>query len=461
MVSLLLIFSCTSEIIDPRIQLLDDYMLGQAQHYQFNGNILIAERGEVIYQKSFGLSDFVQNTLLNDTTVFELASVSKQFTAMGILILVDQGELSLSDSLRSFFPELPYHNITVHHLLSHTSGLPDYMDLLKDKWDRSTIAFNQDMIELLAEEKPHIHFKPGEKWEYCNTAYVLMASIIEKVSGKTFQDYMAHHIFEPLQMENSRIYNTRRSSKDLIPNYAYGYVYSNSLMQYALPDSLPGYEFVYFMDGIQGDGITNSTTGDLLKWDRALVEKKLVSEKLMKEMFSPQGVTDRFPGTHYGYGVELGRDPFGSMISHGGFWPGYTTMMTRYIEDDKTIIVLSNNQSSSADISRALANIIYNKEVILPYEHLPLLSDTTISGHFAGSYAYRDYLYQISVENDSLYLTLPSGTKLRLMPESPRKIYVDELWTYDLQFEWKKDEMGNDRFFRNLYGMKEEIMKQK
>ncbi|NOS94574.1 MAG: serine hydrolase, partial [Cyclobacteriaceae bacterium] len=298
----LLLVACGKEKQDNRLELLDKFMQGQAAYFKFNGNVLVAEKGNVIYQKSFGVRNFYTQELLNDTTVFELASVSKQFTAMGILLLEKQGKLKLTDSLRYYFPELPYNNISLHHLLTHTSGLPDYESTMYAKWDHQKIAFNNDMIRFLSQEKPLVHFKPGTKWEYSNTAYAILASIIEKVSGTTFKDFLAVNIFTPLGMMHTRVYNTRRSGERL-ENYAYGFVWSDSLKQQVLPDSLPDYDYVYFLDGIQGDGVVNSTTGDLLKWDRGLASKTLIGEATVTKMFFPHALSDSIAKIYYGYGV--------------------------------------------------------------------------------------------------------------------------------------------------------------
>ncbi len=192
--SVVFLFSCDQGVLNKRIDLIDQYLQGQAEFFNFNGNVLIAEKGKVLYQKSFGLADYSTGQVLNDSSVFELASVSKQFTAMGILILKGQGKLDLTDTLRHFLPELPYSNITLHHMLTHTSGLPDYFEIMTSLWDQDKIAVNQDVIDLLVKEKPEIYFEPGTQWEYCNTAYLLLASIIERVSGMTFKDFMAMHI---------------------------------------------------------------------------------------------------------------------------------------------------------------------------------------------------------------------------------------------------------------------------
>lgn len=207
--------------------------------------------------------------------VLNLGSVSKQFTALSILLLREQGKLSLSDSLRKFFPELPYGGITVRHLLTHTSGLPDYIETMVAKWDHKKVAFNADMIGFLSREKPPILFKPGQRWEYSNTGYAMLASIVEKTSGQTFAQFTAQHIFKPLGMSRSRVYNTRYSAPEVISDFAYGVVYSDSLGKYVRPDQLPQSDMVYYLDGIQGQGRIHSTVGDLLKLAGILDRRKV------------------------------------------------------------------------------------------------------------------------------------------------------------------------------------------
>jgi CubicO group peptidase (beta-lactamase class C family) len=341
---------------------LDSFMQAQVSTNHFNGNVLIAKAGSILYQKSFGYSIYSTKELLNNNSVFELASISKQFTAMGILLLQEKNKLKLTDSLRYYFPELPYNNITIQNLLTHTSGLPDYESAMVGKWNHKKIAFNDDVIKFLDNENIPIDFKPNAKCEYSNTAYILLASIIEKVSGQKFNFFMQENIFKPLGMQHSRIYNTRRSTEVIIPNYAYGFVYSDSLKRYVLPDSLPDYEYVIYLDGIVGDGVVNSTTGDLLIWDRALKNHSLISEKMQAEMFSPRFLIDTVHKVYYGYGEFIGENELGKYIKHSGEWPGYRTNLIRYIEQDLTIIVLSNNESDARKISNAIAQFNINNK---------------------------------------------------------------------------------------------------
>jgi CubicO group peptidase (beta-lactamase class C family) len=452
---LLALLSCDKETKNKKFETIDKFMRGQTDFFKFNGNVLVAEKGKVIYQRSFGLADYATERPLNDSTVFELASVSKQFTAMGILLLEKQGKLTLNDTLRKYYPELPYSNITLHHMLTHTSGLPDYMELMADKWDHSKIAFNADIIAILAKEKPQVRFKPNSKWEYSNTAYVLLASIIEKVSDMSFKEFMQKNIYEQLDMRHSRVYNMRRSG-ETVDNYAYGYVWSDSLNRYVLPDSLRNLTFVYYLDGIQGDGITNSTITDLLKWDRALFNKTLLGEEPTKRMLSPHVLSDTTTTTYYGYGVFVGKNEFGNYVTHSGGWPGYTTNIARYVEDDITIIVLSNNNSASPAIQATIANIIFGKEIEYPYEHRSITVDPSVLNLWTGTYIVKNREFDISRSNDSLFQVFKSGYRRHLLPESDSKLFYSDP-KLDVQFEIIESQESVTKYYQILYGVKEEM----
>jgi CubicO group peptidase (beta-lactamase class C family) len=435
---------------------LDSFMTAEVQVHQFNGNVLVAKAGKLIYQRSFGYSNYDTKTALDSNSIFELASVSKQFTAMGILQLKDQGKLSLSDTLRKFFPELPYANVTIQHLLTHTSGLPDYMEAMAAKWDHKKIAFNKDVIHFLATEKIPANFQPGAKSEYSNTAYEMLASIIEKVSGQSFQQYMQDHIFKPLGMQHTRIYNTRRSG-ETIPDYAYGYVYSDSQKRYVLPDSLSMYDLVFYLDGIVGDGTVNSTTGDLLKWDRALKEHMLLSERTQKEMFTPQTIFDTATNLHYGYGVFLGENEVGRYITHGGGWPGYHTNLIRYIDRDITVIILSNNQGNASALAGALTYIILDKPVIRPYVHKAMAIDSTLLDKFTGKYSV-PFAGEMEVirKNSRLFRRKTGMPDVGLVPESPTKLFF--AGPVDQQLEFELDDKGQvKKAYFIAWGMKKEM----
>ena len=287
-------------------------MQGQVKLYGFSGNVLLAKNGEIIYRKSFGYADESAAKKLDDNSAFDCGSITKQFTAMGILILKDRGKLNYTDTLRKFFPELPYTAVTIHQLLTHTSGMPDGFDLVEKYFDHNKIAHNGDLIQLLAREKPPLLFEPGKNLMYSGTGYNLLASIIEKVSGKSYNEFIDEEIFRPLGMRNSLVANFPRIGKK-IKGFANGYLYSDSLKKYEWTDTLKS-GWVSYFTGINGEGMIIITAGDLLLWDRALKNHKLLQETTQREMLSMQAEKTTFPIIKFGYGVRVGKNEIGEYV---------------------------------------------------------------------------------------------------------------------------------------------------
>ncbi len=440
-------------------QLLEQYMTGQHDYFTFNGNVLVARQGKIIYQQALGYADYNTKRMLNDSSVFELASVSKQFTAMGIIILKERRRLSYDDNVKKFFPDFPYDNITIRNLLTHTSGLPSYEDQFEKYWDRKKIAFNKDVLEMLKQRKDTLFFKPGAKWKYSNTGYAVLASVIEKVSGISYNEFMTKNIFEPLGMTHTFIYNTRRSNYKIPANYALGYVYSDSLKRYILPDSLKKFDMVYYLDGIVGDGCVNSTTGDLFKWDRALYANNLVSKSLLDEMLSPlvrRSPTDS--NSYYGFGVMVQpKSEKGKIISHTGGWPGYRTMIVRCPDIDETIIILSNNESNLPFFRAAVESILSNEPIIMPYEHKEVNIDTTILSNYIGKYS-AGLTLQFIKKDGKLWRHRNGTPDIELKPESATKFFYGD--GTDRQIEFEIDNTGKviKVWFLNM-GQKGELKK--
>ncbi|QAA80728.1 class A beta-lactamase-related serine hydrolase [Aequorivita sp. H23M31] len=332
----------------------------------FNGNVLIAEKGNVVFQKSYEIANEETGQKLDENSIFELASVSKQFTAMGIVLLEKQGKLRYDDLISKFIPELnSYGNITIRQLLTHTSGLPDYMELFDEKWDKTKFATNKDIVEELAKYKPSVEFSPGEKFEYSNTGYALLALIIERVSGQSFGEFLKDNIFTPLDMQNTFVYRSRFEPKK-IENYAKGYMI-DSLGDKINPDSMGKNYLSYYLDGIVGDGMVNSTTNDLLKWDRALYGNELVDNKDKQIIFSSVKTPDG-KESNYGFGWAVGNsEKYGKVVNHSRGWAGYYTFIERHLDNKKTIIILQNNMGDLTTMPlKEIRKILYNE---------PLFSD--------------------------------------------------------------------------------------
>jgi CubicO group peptidase (beta-lactamase class C family) len=307
---------------------------------QFSGNVLIADKGRIVFQKSYGLRDEMTGKLTNSQTIFELGSVSKQFTAAAIVMLVREGKLSYEDKLSKYIPELAFWNeVTIYNLLRHTSGLPEF--LIEKDWNKEKINTNQDLINLYASRKPALEFAPGSRHQYCNTNYALLASIIEKASGEKYADYLSGHIFKPLKMKRTFVYN-RRQSLQKIGNYATGYVWARNSFQKVTSEQ-PEYDdrMVYYLDGIVGAAKVNSTTGDLLKWINALKNNTLITKKEFEAMTETTKTTGG-KNIPYGFGFDVskGKDKFS--FGHTGSWDGYVSFIYQNMTTDRTIIILEN-----------------------------------------------------------------------------------------------------------------------
>mgnify|MGYP003673191593 CR=1 FL=1 len=347
-----------------KTQRLDSVYSAHFERNEFNGNILVAEKGKIIFQKSYGIANEETNEKLNIQTSFELASISKQFTAMGIVQLQKEGKLSYSDLISKYIPELKYYeNVTIKNLLNHTGGLPDYMDIMEKNWDKSKIAKNEDVIEIFAQLKPETEFEPNQKYSYSNTGYLLLGTIIERVSGKSFEEYLNEKIFTPLKMENTFVYQRRYNPKK-VNNYALGYIYSDSLKQNIVPDDAPEEEYVIYLDGIVGDGMVNSNLIDLFKWDRALYGNELVNDEDKKLIFSSYP-TENKEETGYGFGWFVRNDSlYGKRVIHTGRWAGYLTIIERHIDTDKTIIQLINIENKiTTSPAKYARKILYNQPI--------------------------------------------------------------------------------------------------
>ena len=379
-----------------KTELLDSLFTALQSKKAFNGNVLIAEQGKVIFEKSYGLADEAAQRPLNSETIFELASVSKQFTAMAILLLQKKGKLQLDDLVSKYIPELEFYGpITIRHLLHHTGGLPDYMDLFQKEWDKTKFATNQDIVNLFAKHKPQADFTPNENFEYSNTGYALLGLIIEKVSKKSFGDFLDESIFKPLKMKKTFVYRSRFAPRK-VENYALGYVHDGMLNK-VLTDSFGKEYYTYYLDGIVGDGMVNSTAKDLLLWDRALYSNQLIDENDKALVFKGTTTNDG-KLTQYGLGWMLSdREPYGQIANHSGGWAGYTTFIERQLSHDKTIILLQNNSTSLTKIPIVEVRKILYGEKIESVQLKPIVHQEADLKIYLGTYANPDFPLKLTV----------------------------------------------------------------
>jgi CubicO group peptidase (beta-lactamase class C family) len=295
----------------------------------FNGNVLIAQGGKVIYENAFGYADLKEKTPLNIESTFQLASITKQFTAMAIMMLHDEGKLNFTDTLQRFFPGFPYHDITIRQLLTHRSGLPEYMSFAKRYWkNKKRLMSNDDVMDMLITYHPGLVFVPDQKYKYNNTGYVILACIVEQVSGLQFHTFLEKRIFKPLGMKRTFIYNTKNMLD--VEYRTLGYKKNR---RRAEED---------YLSGVVGDKGIYSTVEDMFKWDQALYTEQLIKQTTLQEAYTPFSYDWRNDNSYgYGWRIETANDS-SKIVYHAGLWRGYSSIFARRLHDKTTIIVLCN-----------------------------------------------------------------------------------------------------------------------
>ena len=315
----------------------------------FNGAILAAKNGDIVFEDYHGYANFQTKEMITANTPFHLASISKTFTAMVILRLMEEGRLKLEDTVQRFLPTFPYHNITIKNLLTHRSGLPNYLYFMEGgkevevtytKGARGRrhavrrvvkdngkgfegLATNKDVLDWMVTKRPPIEAAPNRVFKYCNTNYVLLAMIAEVASGVPFPNYMRDSVFTPLGMTNSFIFTV----KD-IPKYTPSYMGRT-------PARIEKFDCVF------GDKCVYSTVRDMLQWDKALYEGSFVSKPTLDLAFT--GYSNEHSGTkNYGLGWRLLISPGETIVYHNGWWHGNNTVFTRLVKDSATLIILGN-----------------------------------------------------------------------------------------------------------------------
>lgn len=292
----------------------------------FNGGILVARNGAVIYEKYQGLVHLRKKDSLTASTSLHIASATKTFTATAILRMIEEKKLAFSDSINKFFPGFPYPGITIKMLLNHRSGLPNYLYFMSNSdWDKKKYATNKDIVNHLITQKPDKVFTPGTRFNYSNTNYVLLASIIEKISGKSFPEYMQQKFFAPLQMQHTYVFSLK-DTLTATPSFSNNGTYW-------------GFDF---LDGTYGDKNIYTTPQDLLKWDQALYTEQLISGQLLDSAFA--GYSFEKPGIHnYGLGWRLQLLPNGKkVVYHFGKWHGSNAAFARLMDEKVTVIIIGN-----------------------------------------------------------------------------------------------------------------------
>ena len=300
----------------------------------FNGNILVAKKGKIIYQNALGWADYLHRDSLKINSKFELASVSKTMTGTAIMQLWERGKIKLDQDVREFFPDFPYEGVTIRLLLTHRSGMMNYVYFTDDLYRKQHInqrkgITNAEEMALIAKYKPTRFNKPNVRFLYNNSNYMVLASIIEKVTGKTYADYMKENVFVPAGMKNTAVYS--KAVYDKIPVDVVGH--DRGTWKYSVAQN--------FLDGPVGDKGIYGTVGDLLIFDRALRAGRLLKKATMDSAY-----VARNPPIHghfsYGYGWRIFEQPGQQVVYHTGWWHGFRHIYLRDMKNDITIVLLSN-----------------------------------------------------------------------------------------------------------------------
>jgi CubicO group peptidase (beta-lactamase class C family) len=411
-------------------QKLDEYLLSANKLYKFNGSAIVAQHGKILLNKSYGYKNYTAQIPNDSNTIFQIGSVTKQFTATVILKLQEEGKLSVNDKLSKYFAQFKYANeITLENLLTHTSGIYNYtVDV--GETDSAVVCnpVNKEMaLDLMFKHK--LDFKPGTKFLYDNSGYYLLGLIIEKVTGKSYEQNVRDIIFTPLQMTHS-LFDFKHSTDT---NIATGYKTLNDSVQKEAKawrwDSTVSY----------AAGAIWSTTGDMYKWAKAIANKQILSDDSWKSALTPHL-------QHYGYGWFIDSLYGRKMIYHDGGLPGFMAYLCYYPDEDVSIILLNNEgwfSEGLSDINANLSAIIFHKPYELMQKHGIINLPAEVLKKYAGQYNFdKDHHVYVTLENNQLQLAAPQGG----LPKSPL-FANDETIFYlkiiNARIEFVKDSSGN------------------
>jgi len=310
----------------------------------FNGGMLVAKNGQIVFETYNGNGHLNGHDVIDSLTPFHVASISKTFTAMAVLKLWQDGKLNIDDLYSKYFPTFNYTGITIRNLLSHRSGLPNYLYFMKTLgWNTDSLVHNQDVFNYLVTRKKDLAATttaPNTHFTYCNTNFALLALLVEKVTSEKFPDFLQQIFFTPLQMKHTFIFNSLDTSK-VNPSYDW----RGNIIPFN------------YLDGVYGDKNVYTTPRDLLIWDRALSSDKIFTQKTLDEAYAPYS-NEKKGIKNYGLGWRMNIYPNGKkIIFHNGWWHGNNAAFIRLIQDTATIIVVGNRFNKHIYQAIRLANL--------------------------------------------------------------------------------------------------------
>jgi CubicO group peptidase (beta-lactamase class C family) len=399
----------------------------------------VIRNGEMIYERGYGMANLEYGIPISSESIFRIGSTSKQFTALSVLLLEEQGKLSLDDDIRKYLPELPDYGtpITIRYLIHHTSGLRDYLDLM-DLAGRGEDSYrDEEVVDALARQK-ELNFPPGEEHLYSNSGYFLLSQIVLRVTGKSLREFAAMNIFRPLGMKNTHFHNDHTH---IVKNRAVGYA----------PRKNGGFRISMTVLDMIGDGGVFTSVRDLLLWDRNFYDNRLGQggQALIKRMITP-GVLNNGTQLDYAFGLRVARYRGLPTVSHGGSFVGYRAEMLRFPEERFTVICLCNvNTADAPRLARQVADVYLADKLGPASEAEPPRSaegeeesakDVSVSEAELKAYVGRyyseelDVTYQLVVEEGKLFV------RYRHAPDEPlRASGRDKFHVGSLQLEFERN----------------------
>ena len=358
---------------------LENYFDSLAYYQDFNGAVLFKDNGKTVFEKAYGYANFLRQDPFTTSTQMEIASVSKQFTSMSIMILFERGMITLDEPVNKYLQTpLPYDNITIRHLLTHTSGLPEYEDYFYTSWPKDITCSNKDIIEYYSHYKPDLLFKPGGNYKYSNGGYIVLAEVVDFVSGKPLDRFLDENIFQPYGFKNTGF--IERDSILYKENYAPGYYYDSEKKCYVLPDSISGKEYVSFLGARLGPGRLSTTVEDIARWDSLLGTNALIDNESFVMMYTPQYIEG--VESNYAFGWRVNYDSIlGYHLYHTGSWAGNRTYISRFVNS----LVVNLNELKGGSVINEDSDKAYN----LPDQTLIIFNNTN-SEHMSSIYAHGD-----------------------------------------------------------------------
>ena len=309
---------------------LDSILLRINKRHDFHGSILVAKNGKIVYKNQIGYADFKKKEPLSESSIYQLGSVSKQFTAAAIMLLYERNKIQLTDTVNKYFPNFPYEHVTIKNLLNHTAGLPKYFWVAEHEWNQEKAPTNSEMMKLLESSNVLRFFKPGRNFDYSNTGYMVLASIVEKISGTSFNEFIKKNIFDPLEMNDSFVYSFENDS--IRTDQLNGYRLYKGWRHLKINNTVN--------DAIVGDKNVYATSEDLFRWIVGLNNGKLLSKESLDLMYS-KGKTIYGRNIPYGFGFRIDTKDQNTIYHHGK-WNGFSTGLTQYPEDDLVVIILEH-----------------------------------------------------------------------------------------------------------------------